>query len=44
MREYEVEVPKDCIASNTPAQNRHALHQLKEVLKIKTPLSTGVKA
>lgn len=44
MREYEVEVPRDCIASNTPTQNRHALHQLKEVLKIKTPLSARVRA
>jgi nicotinamidase-related amidase len=43
MREYEVVVPRDCIASNTPLVNRHALHQLKAVLKIKTPLSTAVK-
>lgn len=43
MREFEVVVPRDCIASNTKAQNRHALDQLKNVLKIKTPLSAAVR-
>jgi nicotinamidase-related amidase len=43
MREYKVEVPRDCIASNTKTLNDMALRQLKEVLKINTPLAAGVK-
>jgi len=40
MRGFEVVVPKDCMASNTKVLNTHALSQLKEGLKINTPLST----
>ena len=36
MRDYEIWVPANCIASNTKADNNYALRQLKEVLKIKT--------
>lgn len=35
----EVVVPRDCVASNTPAQNRSAIAQLHDGLKLHTPLS-----
>lgn len=34
MRDFEVTVPKDCIASNTVKDNDLALHQIKDVLKL----------
>ena len=37
MRDYEVVVPRDCIASNTKADNRYALRQMRDVLGLKTP-------
>jgi nicotinamidase-related amidase len=36
MRDYELCVPGDCCASNTVAENRHALAQMKAVLKADT--------
>ena len=33
MREYQLFAPADCIASNTPADNDHALRQIATVLK-----------
>lgn len=33
MRDLNVIVPGDCIASNTPEENRHALEQMRAVLK-----------
>ncbi len=33
MRDYELYVPRDCCASNTVAENRHALAQMETVLK-----------
>jgi nicotinamidase-related amidase len=33
MRELEIYAPADCIASNTPADNEHALRQIETVLK-----------
>lgn len=42
MRGYDVIVPRDCIASNTPSQNRFAIEQLSKALKLKTPLSRGL--
>ena len=43
MRGYRVTVPKDCVASNTKKQNREALSQLAEGLKLKTPLSNNIR-
>jgi nicotinamidase-related amidase len=43
MREYEVAVPRDCMASNTPADDRYTVHQLSKVLKIRTPLEQSLK-
>ena len=37
MRDFEVIVPSDCLASNTLKQNKAALLQLSKALKIKTP-------
>ncbi|MES3038595.1 MAG: isochorismatase family cysteine hydrolase [Bdellovibrionota bacterium] len=42
MRDYKVVVPKDCIASNTAADDKYTLRQLKEVFKIPTPKSNLV--
>jgi nicotinamidase-related amidase len=36
MREYEVIVPRDCVASNTDKENQFALKQLEHVFGIKT--------
>lgn len=33
MRDYGLVVPADCVASNTPEQNRQALEQMQRVLK-----------
>jgi nicotinamidase-related amidase len=33
MRDYEIVVPADCTVSNTPDENRHALDQIRTVLK-----------
>ena len=40
MRDLELFVPADCIVSNTPADNDHALRQLKRVLKANVAVST----
>ena len=40
MREYKIFAPADCIVSNTAADNDHALHQLKTVLKGNLAVST----
>lgn len=42
MREYEVVVPRDGVASKNQKENNLALAQLKSVLKIRTPLSSSV--
>ena len=36
MRDYELMVPSDCVASNTAADNRYALGQIATVLKADT--------
>ncbi len=36
LRDYRVVVPRDCCASNTADENRHALAQMKKVLKADT--------
>lgn len=33
MRDFRLMVPADCVASNTPEENDHALHQMEKVLK-----------
>jgi nicotinamidase-related amidase len=33
MRDLNVVVPSDCVASNTPEENEHALDQIRKVLK-----------
>lgn len=40
MRDFELIVPSDCVASNTVAENRHALAQMKDVLKADVRPST----
>jgi nicotinamidase-related amidase len=39
MRDYEVVVPQDCVASHTEARNRRALAHFEEVLDIRTTVS-----
>ncbi len=36
MRDFDVVVPSDCIASLTPARNSRALEQLRDALEFKT--------
>jgi len=36
MRDFRLFVPSDCIASNTDEENRHALHQMRKILKADT--------
>jgi nicotinamidase-related amidase len=43
MREYKIFAPADCIASNTAADNDHALRQLKTVLKGNVAVSTRLR-
>jgi nicotinamidase-related amidase len=40
MRDFHLVVPGDCVASNDPADNRHALKQMKTVLKADIRVST----
>lgn len=42
MRDFKLIVPGDCVASNTEEENRHALGQMKRVLKADTRASTEV--
>jgi nicotinamidase-related amidase len=39
MRDFKLVVPSDCVASNTDEENRHALGQMKQVLKADTTSS-----
>src|SRR5690606_13163492 len=39
MRDYELAVPRDCVASNTPAANRQALTIMERLLKADTRAS-----
>ena len=43
MREYKIFAPADCIASNTAADNDHALRQIKTVLKGNVAVSTRLE-
>ena len=40
MRDFHLFVPGDCVASNTPDENKYALEQMREVLKADTRPST----
>ena len=42
MRDYKVVVPSDCVASNTAAENDHALQQMAQVLKADTTPSSDL--
>ena len=43
MREYQVIVPRDCIASNTKADNNYALNQFKSVFGFQTTSGARLK-
>ena len=43
MRDYKVLVPKDCIASNTKADNDYAIHHFENVFKFPTRVSSSIK-
>ena len=43
MRDYEVVVPRDCVAANTRRKTEFALAQIREVLKGTTPSSRGIR-
>lgn len=43
MRDLDVIVPRDLIASQTPERNAIALAQFKSVYKLRTPLSSGLR-
>jgi nicotinamidase-related amidase len=42
MRDYRIVVPPDCVASNTPDENRNALQQIARVLKGDTTSSDAL--
>jgi nicotinamidase-related amidase len=42
MRDYELSVPADCVASNTQEENEYALSQMRRVLKADTTVSTDL--
>ena len=42
MRDYNLVVPADCIASNTPEENAHALQQMQQVLKADVRVSDEI--
>jgi nicotinamidase-related amidase len=42
MRDYQLMIPSDCVASNTPETNEHALNFMEEVLKADISPSTKI--
>jgi nicotinamidase-related amidase len=42
MRDFNVMVPADCVVSNTPDENQHALDQMRTVLKADITASTDL--
>ncbi|MGH9943442.1 MAG: cysteine hydrolase family protein [Pyrinomonadaceae bacterium] len=42
MRDFNLVVPADCVASSDPEENRHALEQMRRVLKADTPSSEEI--
>lgn len=43
MREYDVVVPKDCVASNTATADRFLIHQLQKTLKFPMTHSENIR-
>jgi len=43
MRDFEVVVPADCIASLTPARNGRAVDYLRDVLSLKVPAASTLR-
>jgi nicotinamidase-related amidase len=43
MRDFHLVVPSDCVISNSPGENHHALDQMQKVLKADTRPSTKVR-
>jgi nicotinamidase-related amidase len=43
MRDFEVVVPSDCIASLTPARNARAVEYLRDVLGLKVPAARALR-
>ncbi len=44
MRDFELVVPSDCVASNTEAETQHALEQMQRILKADTRPSDQIDA
>jgi nicotinamidase-related amidase len=42
MRDFDLVVPQDCIASETEADNQHAIAYVSKVLKADSRLSTEI--
>jgi nicotinamidase-related amidase len=42
MRDFELVIPRDCIASESEADNHHAIAYMSKVLKADTRLSTEI--
>lgn len=43
MRDYEVLVPRDCVASPSAERNRRALQHLEQVMRLRTTASSRVR-
>ena len=43
MRDFDVVVPSDCIASLTPGRNQRALEHLRDVMNVKTPAARALR-
>ncbi len=43
MREYEITVPRDCVAANTKRQTEVALEQMRIAFGVNTPFSKNIK-
>jgi nicotinamidase-related amidase len=43
MRDYEIVVPRDCVAANTRRKTAFALRQIREVRKGSTPASASIR-
>lgn len=43
VREFELVIPRDCIASPSPAETRHALFIFRTALRAATPLSPSIR-
>ena len=43
MREYRLDVPRDCIGAKSPAALRRALTTMEELLDARTAPSTGLR-